>query len=278
ALETGPAFAGVWSKDLMDIHVFWLIASFLVGAVVGSFLNVVIARLPIEESIVLPGSRCPNCRRGIKFYDNIPIVSWIILGGRCRYCGCRISLRYPLVELVTALLFMVLYLKWGLTPTTGVLCGFVCAMIAIFWIDLDHMIIPDAISLNFIPVGVAASVVGVLPGMDWKTSLLGLVLGLVVSYVPALIYEKLRGIEGLGGGDVKLLAMIGAFTGPYGVVFVLFLSSVGGTLVAVLGMFLQRAGSTTPIPFGPFLTLAALAYVFAGDEIIEHFLRLARFF
>jgi len=265
-------------ESFVDMHVFWSVASFLVGAVVGSFLNVVIARVPIEESIVSPASRCPYCRRGIKSYDNIPIVSWLLLRGRCRYCGYRISPRYPFVELVTALLFVALYLKWGLTPTAGVLCGFVCAMIAIFWIDLDHMIIPDVISLNFIPVGVAASVVGVLPGMDWKASLLGLVLGVLVSYVPAVIYEKLRGIEGLGGGDVKLLAMIGAFTGPYGVVFVLFMSSVAGTLVAVVGMILQRAGSTTPIPFGPFLTLAALVYVFGGDKIVEHFLRLAQYF
>lgn len=260
------------------MHLFWSVISFLAGAVVGSFLNVVIARLPLDESIVSPASRCPKCNESIRFYDNIPIVSWLVLAGRCRYCGGRISLRYPVVELVTALLFLAVYQKWGLTPASGIYCGFACAMITIFWIDLDHLIIPDVISLNLIPIGVAASVVGIIPGMDWRASLVGLVLGAAVSYVPALVYEKLRGVEGLGGGDIKLLAMIGAFTGPYGVVFVLFLSSMSGTLVAAVGMLMRRTGSTTPIPFGPFLTVAALVYVFGGREIVERFLRLAQYF
>lgn len=273
-----PAGVGTVSEDFMDLHAFWSTASLLIGAVVGSFLNVVIVRLPAQESIVSPSSRCPKCGRSIWFYDNIPIASWFVLRGRCRSCGGRISPRYFFVELVTALLFLAVYHKWGVTPTAVLYCMFMCAMIVIFWIDLDHMIIPDVISLNFIPIGVAASVVAAIPGMDWKSSLLGLVLGVAVSYLPAVIYEKLRGVEGLGGGDVKLLAMIGAFTGPYGVVFVLFFASVGGTLVAVTGMLLHRTASTTPIPFGPFLTLAALAYVFGGRESVEWFLRLAHHF
>jgi leader peptidase (prepilin peptidase)/N-methyltransferase len=170
---------------------------------------------------------------------------------------------------LTALLFLALYVKWGFTPATGVFSIFAAALVAIFWIDLDHMIIPDAISLNCIPIGVAAAVGGLLPGMDWKYSLVGTVLGAVVLYVPAVLYERIRGTEGLGGGDVKLLAMIGAFTGPYGVMFVLFLSSTVGSLFGLVGMAALKTESTAPIPFGPFLSAAAVAYLFAGPEIIE---------
>jgi leader peptidase (prepilin peptidase)/N-methyltransferase len=142
-------------------------------------------------------------------------------------------------------------------------------MIAIFWIDLEHMIIPDVISLNCIPVGISAAIVGAIPGVDWKLSLIGTIVGTAVLWLPAEIYSRLRGIEGLGGGDIKLLGMIGAFTGPSGVLFVLFVSSTIGAAVGLLGMATRRTDSTTPIPFGPFLTLAALLYVLAGQEIVK---------
>jgi leader peptidase (prepilin peptidase)/N-methyltransferase len=250
-------------------YIFWAVSFFVLGAVIGSFLNVVIARLPRGESIVTPSSRCTACGHPIRPRDNIPVLSYLLLGGRCRDCNTRISTRYPLIEFLTALLFLALYLKWGFTPATGVFSIFAAALVAIFWIDLDHMIIPDAISLNCIPIGVAAAVGGLLPGMDWKYSLVGTVLGAVVLYVPAVLYERIRGTEGLGGGDVKLLAMIGAFTGPYGVMFVLFLSSTVGSLFGLVGMAALKTESTAPIPFGPFLSAAAVAYLFAGPEIIE---------
>ena len=261
------------SGQVMQAHhdLFFSIFSFLFGAAVGSFLNVVIVRLPQQESLVSPPSRCPKCGRSIRFYDNIPILSWLMLGGRCRDCDQRIPVRYPLVELSTALMFTGLFLVWGLQPATLVYFCFCAAMIAVFWIDLKHMIIPDAISLNLIPVGMACSVAGLLPDMNWKQSLFGFVLGGLVLYVPAAIYEKLRGIEGLGGGDVKLLAMIGAFTGPVGVLFVLFVSSTVGSLFGLVGMASAGAGSTTPIPFGPFITSAAVLYVFAGTRILAAF-------
>ena len=257
----------------MDFHfyLFWAVVSFLLGTIVGSFVNVVIVRVPREESIVSPPSRCPDCGRQIRYYDNIPIISYILLGGRCRDCRGRISPLYPLVEFITGALFLGIYLKWGIGSTTVVYFVFTAAMIAVFWIDLEHMIIPDVISLNCIPVGIAAAVAGFIPGLDWKSSIAGSLLGVAVLYVPAYLYEKIRGAEGLGGGDVKLMAMIGAFTGPYGVMFVLLVASTVGSLVGLAGMVAKRTGATTPLPFGPFLAAAAAVYIFIGAEIIERF-------
>lgn len=238
----------------------------------GSFLNVVILRVPLGESIVYPGSRCPKCRQPIRFYDNVPILSFIILGGRCRDCGARISWRYPLIEFISACLSLGLYYKFGLTPAYLIFFAFCASMLVIFWIDLDHMIIPDTISLGGLIVGVVATVFGIIPGMTWKMSVIGLIFGALVLYIPAVIYEKLRGIEGLGGGDVKLLAMIGAFYGPYGALFVLIVSSLVGSLAGILNMAFRGGSSTTPIPFGPFLAFAAVFYVFAGQIIIQQFL------
>ncbi len=238
----------------------------------GSFLNVVILRVPLGESIVSPGSRCPKCRQPIRFYDNVPILSFIILGGRCRDCGARISWRYPLIEFISACLSLGLYYKFGFTPAYLIFFAFCASMLVIFWIDLDHMIIPDTISLGGLIVGVIATVFGIIPGMTWKMSVIGLIFGALVLYIPAVIYEKLRGIEGLGGGDVKLLAMIGAFCGPYGALFVLIVSSLVGSLAGILNMAFRGGSSTTPIPFGPFLAFAAVFYVFAGQIIIQQFL------
>ena len=232
----------------------------------------VILRVPLGESIVSPGSRCPKCRQPIRFYDNIPILSFIILGGRCRDCGARISWRYPLIEFISACLSLGLYYKFGVTPAYLIFFAFCASMLVIFWIDLDHMIIPDTISLGGLIVGVVATVFGIIPGMTWKMSVMGLIFGALVLYIPAVVYEKLRGIEGLGGGDVKLLAMIGAFCGPYGALFVLIVSSLVGSLAGILNMAFRGGSSTTPIPFGPFLAFAAVFYVFAGQIIIQQFL------
>lgn len=232
----------------------------------------VILRVPLGESIVSPGSRCPKCRQPIRFYDNIPILSFIILGGRCRDCGARISWRYPLIEFISACLSLGLYYKFGVTPAYLIFFAFCASMLVIFWIDLDHMIIPDTISLGGLIVGVVATVFGIIPGMTWKMSFMGLIFGALVLYIPAVVYEKLRGIEGLGGGDVKLLAMIGAFCGPYGALFVLIVSSLVGSLAGILNMAFRGGSSTTPIPFGPFLAFAAVFYVFAGQIIIQQFL------
>lgn len=247
-------------------YYFWAVSTFLVGAAIGSFLNVVIHRLPENQSIVTPGSHCPRCGNSIKFYNNIPIISYLLLLGKCSNCSERISLRYPFVELITALLSLGLFWRWGLTGAYVVFFVFSAAMVAVFFIDLDHLIIPDSISLNGIPIGLAASITGVIPWMDWRLSVIGFFVGGAILYVPALIYERIRGVEGLGAGDVKLLAMMGTFIGPMGVFFVLFWSSLVGAFVGLSSIIIGRSGTATPIPFGPFLTSAGIVYIFLGDK------------
>ncbi|MGO9120170.1 MAG: prepilin peptidase [Desulfomonilaceae bacterium] len=238
----------------------------------GSFLNVVIVRVPLEQSIVSPGSRCPKCNQPIRFYDNIPILSFIILRGRCRDCGNYISWRYPLIEFIAGCLSLGLYYKFGFSPLYLIFFAFCASMLVVFWIDLDHMIIPNTISLGGLIIGVVASIFGIIPGITWKMSLIGVLFGALVLYIPAMIYEKIRGIEGLGGGDIKLLAMIGAFCGPYGVLFVLLVSSLLGSLAGILHILLRGGTSTSHIPYGPFLASAAIFYVFAGQPLIQKFL------
>lgn len=252
------------------IDIYWLLVCFVFGSVVGSFLNVVIARVPYEESVVSPPSRCPSCSSPIRWYDNIPLVSYIILGGKCRRCSAAISFRYPGVELITAGLFSATYLVYDLTVVVPVVCVFCAAMVAVFFIDLDFMIIPDSITLNLLPIGLSASIAQILPFMNWKLSFMGLVLGGAILYFPGLIYEKIRGIEGMGGGDVKLMAAIGSFFGPVGVVFVLFVSSLAGSIVGLSAMALKHHDSTTAIPYGPFLATAAVIYALVGPASIEH--------
>ncbi|MEW6350337.1 MAG: prepilin peptidase [Thermodesulfobacteriota bacterium] len=253
----------------VSLDTFWALSSFVFGSMLGSFLNVVICRMPEGRSVVFPPSHCPVCGAHIRFYDNIPILSYLFLRARCRDCAHPISIRYPVIELITACLSTAIYFKFGPTPAYAVFMVLCAALVAIFWIDLDHMIIPDVISLNGIPVGMACSIVGWIPEMDWFTSITGFLLGGAILYVPAILYEKLRGVEGLGGGDIKLLAMMGTFIGPYGVVFVLTVSSLLGSIVGLCGMLFRGASSTTHIPFGPFLTASAVLYIFAGPAIGE---------
>ncbi|MDQ1238468.1 MAG: Prepilin leader peptidase/N-methyltransferase [Thermodesulfobacteriota bacterium] len=258
-----------------SLHALEALLCFVLGTILGSFLNVVIARLPEGGSLTYPPSRCPDCGNNIKFYDNIPIISFFLLKGRCRSCGGRIALRYPIIEFLAGFLSMALYLRFGLTPTFGVFLIFCAAMCAIFLIDLEHMIIPDVISLNGIAVGLVVSTVGLLPHMDWKSSLVGAITGAAVLYLPALVYQKIRGSEGLGGGDIKLLAMIGAFNGLEGVLFVIFFSSLAGSITGIFSIIFRGSESTSPIPFGPFLTTSAVLYVFAGRRIVDHFYMLS---
>ncbi len=268
------------SIDLQSFSVgdwYWMASAFLLGAIVGSFLNVVIARLPQEgESIFHPRfSKCPKCGHPIRSYDNIPILSYLILAGKCRDCGERISIRYPLIELKMGIISAALMFRFGPTPLFVVFFCFSAAMIAVFWIDLDHMIIPDIITYPGAGLGFLCALSGSLPEVTWKASLWGILLGIAILSIPALLYRLLRGAEGLGMGDIKLLAMIGAFFGPYSVVFVLFLASFVGSLVALPSLLLKRSDVGTPIPFGPFITGAALVYLFIGQEIVDHFFGIA---
>jgi leader peptidase (prepilin peptidase)/N-methyltransferase len=241
----------------------WL--SFFFGAAVGSFLNVVIARLPAGESIVFPASRCPKCHAPIRWFDNIPLLSFILLRRQCRRCGAAISWQYPLVELAMALLTLALYKKFGLSAAFAIYFLFTGALLAIIFIDLRHQIIPDSISLPGILIGFFASFLN--PLVTWQQAGLGLLLGGGVLYGIAAAYYLLAKREGMGGGDIKLLAMIGAFLGWQCLPFVIFGSSLLGSVVGIGAMLYQKKGGKTVIPFGPFLSLAGLLYLFFVSEI-----------
>jgi len=245
----------------------------LFGALVGSFLNVVIVRLPEEgASVVFPPSHCPVCKEGILWYDNIPLLSFLLLRGRCRQCGARISWRYPLVEAAMALLSLALYQHFGLTLLYPIYFLFCAALLAIIFIDVQHQIIPDVISLPGIVIGFALSFVN--PFITWQEAGLGILFGGGSFYLVALTYYLFTRREGMGGGDIKLLAMIGAFLGWQSLPFVVFASSVLGTVVGVWAMVKQGKGGKTVIPYGPFLAIAAMMYLFFRQEIILLFVRL----
>jgi leader peptidase (prepilin peptidase) / N-methyltransferase len=251
---------------------FFQILFFVLGAVIGSFLNVVIYRIPRDKSIVHPRSSCPSCGTPIKFYDNIPFLSYLTLRGRCRKCGQHISIRYLLVETITALVFAACVHIFGFTVDLPVALVFVCLLIVISFIDLDFMIIPDILSLGGLLLGIALSFFR--PDFSFVTSLLGVLLGGGLLFVIAKSYELLRKKEGLGGGDIKLLGMIGAYWGVKGVVFSLVAGSLVGTAVGVPLMLIKRENTQYALPFGPFLSLGALLYTIAGDALIHGFFTL----
>ena len=247
-----------------------LAIAMLFGAIVGSFLNVVILRLPQEEgSIVYPASHCPKCRTSLSWYENIPIVSYVFLRGKCRHCKAKISLQYPVVELLMALLSAAVVFKFGLTLTALGYFLFCAALLCIIWIDIHHQIIPDRISLPGIVIGFLFSFVNT--ALTWQSSLLGLLIGGGALYTIAVLYYLIRKQEGMGGGDIKLLAMIGAFLGWQSLLFVIFFSSLTGTFVGIAAMIQQRKGGATRIPFGPFLSLAALVFLFFHEQIFYYF-------
>nr|WP_303649936.1 A24 family peptidase [Desulfobotulus pelophilus] len=246
------------------------ISAFIFGALVGSFLNVCILRIPVGLSIVHPPSRCPACERPIAFYDNVPILSWLLLRGKCRNCKEPVSPRYMLVELLTGSLAAGLMWKFGLQPAAILFFFFAAALVVITFIDIDHRIIPDVISLPGIPAGFLASGYFVIGFMD---SAIGILAGGGSLLAVALGYRILTGRDGMGGGDIKLLAMIGAFIGWQGVLFTIFASSLTGTLIGLLTMIKQKEGMRLAIPFGPFLASGALLYLFFGPEIIQLYLR-----
>src|ERR1035437_2178132 len=197
--------------------------AFFFGMIVGSFLNVCICRMPKDESIVSPPSHCPHCSYQIRWYDNIPLLSYLLLRGKCRGCGSHISLEYPLVELLNGILTLILFLRFGLTLDFAALFLLCSALVVITFIDIEHQIIPDEISLPGIVIGFVLSFF--LKGHGWLDSLLGILLGGGILYLVAFGYHRLTGKEGMGGGDIKLLAMMGAFLGWKAVPFIIFSSS-----------------------------------------------------
>ena len=247
-----------------------IVFSLVLGAVVGSFLNVVITRLPAEnESIVFPASRCPKCLKPIKWHDNIPIVSFILLKKKCRNCEAQISWQYPIVEFTMALLSLALLFKFGFTYALPIYFVFTAALLVIIVIDFYHKIIPDIISLPGIVIGFACSFIN--PVITWQQSGIGLLIGGGVLYAVAAGYYLFTKREGMGGGDIKLLAMIGAFLGWQSLPFVVFGSSILGALVGIGAMAKQKKGGKTMIPYGPFLSIAALLYMFYR-ELINYYL------
>ena len=246
------------------------IVSIIFGAMVGSFLNVCIYRLPKEESIIWPRSHCPTCKKMIRFYDNIPLISYLLLRGRCRYCKGPISLQYPLVEGVTALSSLFLIIKFGPSLSYLFYFAFVAALIAITVIDLYHQIIPDGISLPGIGVGLLASLV--IPQITFFNSLMGILLGGGSLFLVATLYEWIFKREGMGGGDVKLLAMIGAFLGWKAVILTILLSSLIGSITGILIMILKGKDFKYAIPFGPFLSMGAVIALFYGENLIRWYL------
>ncbi len=250
------------------------ILAFILGACIGSFLNVCIYRIPAGVSIVHPGSSCPRCQTMIPFYDNIPIFSYLVLRGKCRTCNLPIALRYPLVELLTGLFAFACSLTFGATVQALVVFIFIATLIVVAFIDIDHRIIPDSISLPGIPIFFLASLA--VPTVTWQDSAIGILAGGGSLYAVAWGYQSLTGREGMGGGDIKLLAMIGAMIGWRGILFTLFAASAIGTLVGILTMIRSGKGMKLAIPFGPFLALGAVIYLFFGNAIIVWYINLLR--
>jgi leader peptidase (prepilin peptidase)/N-methyltransferase len=244
---------------------------FIFGMCIGSFLNVCIYRLPASKSIANPPrSICPNCNSHIRFYDNIPVLSYIWLKGRCRNCDAPISFRYPLVEVMSGIVAVALLFKFGLSLESLVYFVFISSLLVITFIDLDHKIIPDVISLPGIPTGLVASFA--LPTITLKASALGLLIGGGSLWFVAWAYNLIAHRDGMGGGDIKLLAMIGTIIGWKGVIFTIFASSVIGSCVGITMMLIKGKNMKFAIPFGPFLSIGAIAYVFFGAQIIAWYL------
>lgn len=250
---------------------------FIFAICIGSFLNVLIYRLPRSESIVSPGSRCPHCRHALSWYFNIPLLSYILIRGKCHYCGAPVSSRYFFVELITGILITALYFVSLRTPSPLFyflfFSLFLTGLIVATFIDLEHYLIPDLVSLGGIPLGILSS--SFLPFMMEQTTpakggavaffsaLFGGSLLLIISYLGKKAFKK----EAMGMGDVKLMAMIGAFLGIKKVCLTLFFGSVAGSLISVALVLKGNAGWKSQIPFGPYLTIGAVGALFFGDAV-----------
>ncbi|MCD6380413.1 prepilin peptidase, partial [bacterium] len=243
-----------------------LIPGFIFGLAAGSFLNVVIYRVPIGKSIVRPRSSCPHCGRMIRWYENIPLFSYIFLRGRCAGCGNKISFRYPVIELLGGIFASLCIYHSGWSIDLIFIYPFIMSLLAIAVIDWDHKIIPDAISLPFIVIGILWAVLGGRIGVVRSVS--GAIAGGGSLYLTGFIYKHLRKIDGMGGGDVKLMAMMGAFLGIRLVLPVILFASLFG---AIYGVFLLHRGGTgrTAVPFGSFLAPSGILCLFLGDFVLR---------
>ncbi len=251
--------------------------SFAFGSIVGSFLNVCILRMPKDESVAFPSSRCPNCQKPIAWHDNIPILSFLLLRARCRHCRAAISWQYPVIEALTGLLFAVFLDRFGLGPKGFLYLYLALVLLAQGVIDFRYRIIPDLLTLPAIGVAVVASAFfpeihgeGAHGAALWA-SLKGVLLGGGFLYAVGSIAEWIMKKEAMGGGDVKLLAAIGGVVGWRGVVWTIFVSALVGSIIGVWEKYLCKKGDGY-IPYGPFLGLAAFLYLFVGPQTIEWYL------
>lgn len=278
--------------SLIPHPVIYVIAG-IFGAVIGSFLNVVIHRVPREESIVLPSSRCPSCGAVIAFYDNVPVLSYLMLGGRCRGCKVHISARYPAVEALTALLWVAVAWRDGLSFALPFDLVFVTAITALIFIDAEHMILPNAITYPGIAFALIARVAlpflmgephfddlpmllnGVLAGMPvLAASLVGALIGALAGggslWLMGWIWEKLRGVEAMGLGDVKMMFMVGAYLGWRLTILNIFLGVLSGSLIGIALMLRQgKRDMKMLLPFGVFLGIGAIAALLFGSQIVD---------
>lgn len=245
---------------------------FIFGLCVGSFLNVCIYRIPASRSIVKPRSACLACGYQLLATDNIPILSYLFLRGKCRNCGAQISLRYPLVELLSGIMAVAALYCFGLTPPALIYYIFIASLMVATFIDLDHRIIPDVITLPGIPFFFLAALF--LPDVSVKDSITGFLAGGGILFLVAWSYKRLTGKEGMGGGDIKLLAMMGTIMGWKGVIFTIFVSSATGTLVGIPLMLIGRSNMKLAIPYGPFLAVSGAIYIFFGPELINWYLNI----
>lgn len=253
---------------------FVLTYALLFGLVVGSYLNVVIYRVPRGISTVRPRSRCPGCGHLIRWYDNIPVYSWIALGARCRRCGARIAWRYPAVEIATGLLFVAAVARFGITPSAAVAAGFLALLFALAMIDAEHYLLPDRITKPGMLAGLASSFV-----VSWTTPLdaaLALLGGATALYALIGLWWLVRRQQGMGLGDPKMLGMIGAFLGPGKTVLTLFLACLVGTASGLILMISRRADLQSKLPFGVYLAIGAAAALLWGDPVIAWYSGLLR--
>lgn len=242
-----------------------MLAAAILGLAVGSFLNVCIHRIPRRQSLMHPPSRCPVCGQRLRWFDNVPVLGYAWLGGRCRACRAPISVRYPIVELVTMVVFLLHHAAFDWGPLLAVRLLFACALIVLFAIDLEHHLLPNVITLPGIAVGLLCSLF-LPPGP--VEAIIGALVGGGVLWLIGEAYYRYSGQEGMGGGDVKMLAMVGAFLGWQLVILTLVLSSVAGSLIGLLLIATRRGNLKHELPYGTFLALAALAASLVGERVI----------
>ncbi len=245
------------------MHIVLSIFFFVVGAAVGSFLNVCIFRIPEGKSIVLPSSHCFSCGKPIRYYDNIPILSFLILRGACRNCGAKLSFQYPAVELLTGVMSLVLYRTYGLSFSFLFTFLFTATLIVITFIDLRHQIIPHALTLPGIPFFCFAAVF--FMGLAPLEGFLGIMIGAGSLYFVAVYYEALTGREGMGGGDINLIAMMGGFLGWKSLIYIILVSSFAGAIIGIALMIGKGKDTKYAVPFGPFLSIGAVSYLFFSE-------------